>query len=191
MPTTDLPIISFESPAQWEAWLAENHAQSTGIWLRIFKKDSGMPSINYAEALDEALCYGWIDGQKNKYDEQSWLQRFTPRRAKSMWSKINVGHVERLIKAEKMKAAGLKEIEAAKQGGRWQQAYDSHKNMTVPEDLLERLEKAPAAKAFFETLNKTNLYSIAFRLQTAKKAETREKRLNAILEMLSKGEKFH
>ncbi len=169
MPKDDLPIIAFESQSRWAKWLAENHAQPTGIWLRIFKKASGVVSVTYVEALDKALCYGWIDGQANKYDERSWLQKFTPRRKKSIWSKVNTQHVERLIKAGKMKAAGLKEIEAAKQDGRWQQAYDSPKNMTVSEDFLRELEKDSKAKSFFETLNKTNLYSIAFRLQTAKK----------------------
>jgi len=191
MPKDNLPIIAFESQFRWEEWLAENHAQPTGIWLRIFKKSSGVVSLTYAEALAEALCYGWIDGQANKYDERSWLQKFTPRRKKSIWSKVNTLHVERLNKAGKMKPAGLKEIEAAKRDGRWQQAYDSPKNMTVPEDFLKELEKDSKAKTFFETLNKTNLYSIAFRLQTAKKPETREKRMKAILEMLARGEKFH
>jgi len=191
MPIDDLPIVFFESPAQWAEWLAAHHAEASGVWLRMFKKGTGIPSVTYAEALDEALCYGWIDGQKNKYDDQSWLQRFTPRRAKSIWSKINTGHVERLINAGKMKAAGIKEIEAAKHDGRWQKAYDSHKNMTMPEDFLKELEKDAPARAFFETLDKTNLYAIAFRLQTAKKAETREKRMKAILEMLAKGEKLH
>lgn len=191
MPKEDLPIIAFQTTAEWEKWLAENHSQPTGIWLRIYKKDSNEPSVTYAEALDEALCYGWIDGQKNKYDAESYLQKFTPRRKRSIWSKINTQHVERLTKAGKMKPAGLAEIEAAKADGRWQQAYDSHRNMTVPEDFLSDLEKNPKAKAFFETLNKTNVYSIAFRLQTAKRAETREKRMRVILDMLSKGEKFH
>lgn len=191
MPKDDLPIIEFESAAEWEKWLAENHAQPAGIWLRIFKKSSNMLSVTYAEALDEALCYGWIDGQKNKYDDESWLQKFTPRRGKSIWSKINTQHVERLNTAGKIQPAGLAEIEAAKADGRWQQAYDSHWNMTVPEDFLRVLDKNLEAKAFFETLNKTNVYSIVFRLQTAKRAETREKRMKAILEMLSSGEKFH
>jgi uncharacterized protein YdeI (YjbR/CyaY-like superfamily) len=191
MPNDNLPVISFESSSQWEKWLVENHTQQNGVWLRIFKKDSGVASVTYAEALDEALCYGWIDGQKNKYDERSWLQKFTPRRKKSIWSKINTLHVERLIESGKMKEAGTKEIEAAQQDGRWQQAYDSHKNMTLPEDFLYQLEKDPKAKVFFETLNKTNKYSIAFQLQTAKKPETREKRMKVILEKLAKGEKFH
>jgi uncharacterized protein YdeI (YjbR/CyaY-like superfamily) len=191
MPADNLQIISFESPSKWAEWLEVNHTEPSGVWLRFFKKNSGILSITYAEALDEALCYGWIDGQVKKYDEKSWLQKFTPRRAKSLWSKINTQHVERLVNAGKMKAAGLEEIERAKRDGRWQRAYDSSKNSTIPEDFLERLEKNPKAKAAFETLNKTNLYSIAFRLQTAAKPETREKRLKAILEMLSKGEKFH
>lgn len=191
MPKDDLPIIAFETPAEWEEWLTENHTQPNGIWLRIFKKSSNAASITYAEALDEALCYGWIDGQKNKYDENSWVQKFTPRRKRSIWSKVNTQHVERLIKAGKMKPAGLAEIEAAKADSRWQQAYDSHRSMTLPEDFLRELEKNPEGKAFFETLNKTNVYSIAFRLQTAKRAETREKRMKEILEMLSKGIKFH
>jgi uncharacterized protein YdeI (YjbR/CyaY-like superfamily) len=191
MPNDNLPIISFESSSQWENWLSENHTLQNGVWLRIFKKDSSKTSITYAQALDEALCYGWIDGQKNKYDEQSWLQKFTPRRKRSIWSKVNTQHVERLIKDGKMKEAGLKEIEAAQKDGRWQQAYDSHKNMTIPEDFLNQLEKDAKAKAFFETLNKTNKYSIAFQLQTAKKPETREKRMKTILERLAKGEKIH
>lgn len=191
MPKENLPIIAFQITSDWEKWLTENHTQPAGIWLRIFKKDLNEPSITYAEALDEALCYGWIDGQRNKYDAESYLQKFTPRRKRSIWSKINTQHVERLAKAGKMKPAGLAEIEAAKADGRWQQAYDSPRSMIVPEDFLRELEKNPKAKTFFETLNKTNVYSIAFRLQTAKRAETRGKRMTAILDMLSKGEKFH
>lgn len=190
MPKNDLAIIAFESADDWEKWLAENHGQPTGIRLRIFKKSSNALTVTYAEALDEALCYGWIDGQRNKYDDQSYLQKFTPRRKRSIWSKINTQHVERLIKAGKMKDAGLKEIGTAKQDGRWQQAYDSHRNMVVPEDFLRELEKNSKAESFFETLNKSNLYSIAFRLQTAKKPETRANRMNAILEMLAEGKKF-
>jgi uncharacterized protein YdeI (YjbR/CyaY-like superfamily) len=191
MPKDDLPIIAFETPAEWKKWLAQNHTQTSGIWLRIFKKGSNAASVTHAEALDEALCYGWIDGQRNKYDDSSFLQKFTPRRRKSIWSKINTRHVERLTKAGKMKPSGHAEVEAAKADGRWQQAYDSHRSMTLPEDFLMELEKNPKAKSFFETLNKTNLYSIAFRLQTAKKPETRQKRMKEILEMLSRGEKFH
>ncbi|MGH7884613.1 MAG: YdeI/OmpD-associated family protein [Thermodesulfobacteriota bacterium] len=187
----ELPIIKFVSAEKWGKWLSENHAESTGIWLRFFKKDSGKKTVTYAEALDEALCYGWIDGQVKKYDSESWLQKFTPRRSKSIWSKRNKEHVARLTELKKMKLSGLKEIEAAKADGRWDQAYDSPKNMVIPEDFLKELSKNKKAKAFFETLNKTNTYSIAWRLQTAKKPETRKRRMEKILEMLSKGEKFH
>ena len=185
------PIVSFTSAAEWNAWLDKNHAKSNGVWLRIFKKDSGRKSIFYAEALDEALCHGWIDGQRKSYDVLSWLQRFSPRRPKSVWSKINTGHVARLHKLKKMKAAGLAAVEAAKQDGRWAAAYDSPGTVVIPKDFLDQLCKNKKAKAFFATLNKTNLYSIAWRLQTARKSETRERRMKAILGMMAKGEKFH
>lgn len=188
---SNLPVISFTSPAEWDAWLTENYARLNGVWLRIFKKDSGHKTISYAEALDEALCHGWIDGQKKSHDAASWLQKFTPRRPKSVWSKINTGHVARLHKLKKMKSAGLAAVEAAKNDGRWAAAYDSPGNAAIPNDFLNQLGKNKKAKAFFETLNKTNLYSIAWRLQTAKKPETRERRMKAILAMLAKGEKFH
>ena len=175
----------------WGLWLGKNHAKSEGIWLRIYKKDSGEKTVTYAEALDEAICYGWIDGQKDKYDDKSWVQRFTPRRRGSNWSKNNTAHAERLLKAGKIKPYGLKEIEAAKIDGRWENAYHPQSAASIPEDFLIELGKNKKAKMFFETLNKTNLYSIAYRLQTTKKAETREKRMKIILEMLSKGEKFH
>jgi uncharacterized protein YdeI (YjbR/CyaY-like superfamily) len=191
MTKIDLPIISFKSLKEWASWLARNHAASTGIWLRLFKKDSGVVSVTYAGALDEALCYGWIDGQLDKYDEKSWLRKFTPRRPKSIWSRKNMEHVKRLTAAGKMKPAGLKEVEAAKKDGRWKRAYDSPSAMQVPEDFLKALAKHQKAKAFFETLNKANTYAIAWRLQTAKKPETRAKRMQAILEMLARGEKFH
>jgi len=185
------PILACASPRKWEAWLARNHAGSDGIWLRIYKKGSGQASVTYAEALDAALCYGWIDSQKRPMDEGSWLQRFGPRRARSGWSRINTRHAERLIKAGRMKAAGLKEIAAAKQDGRWQRAYDSPSAAAIPADFLKELARDQKAQAFFATLNKANLYAIAYRLQTAKKPETREKRLRAILAMLARGEKFH
>lgn len=191
MKKVDLPMSSFKSPKNWSSWLAKNHAKSSGIWLRLFKKDSGVASVTYAEALDEALCYGWIDGQLDKYDEKSWLRKFTPRRPTSVWSKRNIEHVNRLIRAGKMKPVGLKEVEAAKADGRWGRAYDSPGAMQVPKDFLKELSKDQIAQAFFETLNKANTYAIAWRLQTAKKPETRAKRMQAILEMLKRGEKFH
>lgn len=187
----DLEIIAFPSPQSWESWLVQHHSVSNGIWLRFFKKGSGVTSVTFAEALDEALCYGWIDGQAKKYDDASWLQKFTPRRSKSIWSKRNREHIERLIKAGKMQPAGLKEVEKAKADGRWEKAYDSPSTMQVPEDFLAALDKNEKAKAFFETLNKTNTYAIAWRLQTAKRSETRMKRMRAILEMLENGKKFH
>jgi uncharacterized protein YdeI (YjbR/CyaY-like superfamily) len=187
----DSPILTFESGKEFTSWLAKNHKVSSGIWMRLFKIKSGVPTITYAQALDAALCYGWIDGQKNSYDAESWLQKFTPRRPKSIWSKRNREHVERLSKSGMMRAAGIAEVEAAKADGRWDQAYGSSSNMTIPEDFLKKLAKNKKAEAFFKTLNKTNVFSIVWRLQTAKKPETREKRMTAILEMLKKGEKFH
>ena len=172
-------------------WLAANHATSDGIWLHIFNKESGEKTVTYAEALDEALCYGWIDGQKKKVDPGSWVQKFTPRRARSIWSRRNIEHIERLTSEKRMKPAGLKAFEDAKQDGRLAAAYDSPSNSTTPADFLERLEKNKKAKAFFDSLNKANKFAITWRLQTAKKPETREKRMNFILEMLAKGEKFH
>jgi uncharacterized protein YdeI (YjbR/CyaY-like superfamily) len=186
-----LDLISFQSSDEFRSWLEQNHADMPGLWLRIYKKETATPSITYAEALEQALCYGWVDGQKKSYDELSWLQKFTPRSAKSGWSKINTQHVERLIQAGLMTDAGLRVVDAAKKDGRWQAAYDSQSKATPPEDFLEALDKNQKAKAFFETLNKANIYSIVYRLQTAKKSETREKRMKTILEMLEQGEKFH
>ncbi len=186
-----LSILSFESAKHWERWLAKNHKLSSGVWLRIQKKDSDRQSVTYAKALDVALCYGWIDGQKKSADDQSWLQKFTPRGLKSAWSKKNTEHVERLTMAGKMKPAGLAAVEAAKNDGRWKAAYDSQANSKIPEDFLKALGRNKKSQAFFNSLNKTNLFSIAYRLQTAKKPETREKRMRAILEMMAKGKKFH
>ena len=181
--------IEFQTAEIFEAWLEKNHHSSSGLWLKIFKKDSGKKTISYAEALDLALCYGWIDGQKQTFDEQAWLQKFCPRKAKSIWSKVNIGHVERLINEGKMRPAGLKAVEKAKADGRWERAYDSPSKMSIPEDFLIELSKNKTAEEFFKGLNKTNLFSIGFRLQTAKKAETREKRMKEIIEKLAKGEK--
>lgn len=179
-------IMEFESREQFETWLSENHENKTGIWLRIYKKNTGKISITYAEALDVLLCYGWIDGLKLPYGEDSWLQKICQRRPKSLWSKTNTGHVARLIREGKMRPPGLKVVERAKEDGTWDIAYDSPGKMKIPEDFLTALSKNKAAESFFQTLNKTNLYSIAFRLQTAKKPETREKRIKQILEMLAK-----
>jgi uncharacterized protein YdeI (YjbR/CyaY-like superfamily) len=191
MKSPELEIVPFPSPRHFERWLAKNHATSAGIWLQFFKKASGVKTVTYAQALDVALCYGWIDGQVKKFDEQSYLQRFTPRRSRSTWSKRNQSHVRRLIKEGRMQAAGLREVQAAKRDGRWRAAYNSPSKMKVPEDFLLELSKDPKAKAFFETLNRANLYAIAWRLQTATRAATREKRMRAILAMMARGEKFH
>jgi uncharacterized protein YdeI (YjbR/CyaY-like superfamily) len=183
--------MSFTSSSDFRIWLATNHSQEDGIWLRIYKKDSGVATVTYAEALDQALCFGWIDGQKKPFDKKSWLQRFTPRRRRSGWSKNNTQHAERLIKSGNMAPAGLKEVNSAKADGRWKAAYDSFGKAAVPDDFLNELAKNKKARAFFETLNKTNLYSITCRLQTAKKPETREKRMRVIIGMLTRGETFH
>ncbi|MBS1490106.1 MAG: YdeI/OmpD-associated family protein [Bacteroidetes bacterium] len=185
------PIIEFKTAKTFETWLIKNHANSNGLWLKIFKKDSEKKTISYAEALDVALCYGWIDSQKQTHDEQAWLQKFCPRSAKSSWSKINTGHVERLINEGRMRPAGLKAVEKAKADGRWEKAYDSPSKMTIPEDFLKELSKNKNAEEIFRSLNKTNLFSIGFRLQTAKKQATRNQRMKEIIEMLARGEKFH
>jgi len=182
---------SFRSPREFRAWLEKEHARAPGLLLRIYKKDSGAPSVTYAEALDQALCFGWIDGQKLPFDATSWLQKFTPRKAKSSWSKINIGHVERLVREGQMTPAGLAAVEAAKADGRWAAAYDSPATATVPAEFVEALARNAAAKRFYATLNKTNLYAIAYRLQTAKRPETKLKRMQSIIDMLARGEKFH
>lgn len=184
-------VMEFRTPADWQTWLQANHALPEGIWLKIAKKDSGVTSVNYQEALQVALCYGWIDGVANKLDDQFYVQKFTPRRPRSVWSKRNVGIVEWLIADGKMQAPGYKAIEEAKADGRWANAYDSPGMMTIPEDFIAELKKDEQAYNFFTTLNKTNIFSIAFRLQTAKKPETRYKRIKEIIEMLSRNEKFH
>ena len=189
--TKEPKILTFKTSNAFEKWLAKNHNKVTAIWLRFFKKDSGKTSITYKEAVDEALCYGWIDGQANKYDDESWIQKFTPRTAKSIWSKKNTENIERLTALGKMKSPGLEEVEKAKADGRWAKAYDSAKDMQIPEEFMKELAKNKKAKAFYETLNKTNKYAIGWRLQTAKKPETKAKRIKTIIEMLSKGEKFH
>ena len=190
-PKDNLPILAFKTQDALEKWLSKNYSASNGVWLKIYKKGSGTPTVSYAGAVDVALCYGWIDGLVNPLDEKAYMIRFTPRRSKSVWSKKNVEKVSRLIKEDKMKPAGLKAIESAKANGRWDQAYDSPSNIEMPDDFLKAVSKIPKAKKFFQTLNKANTYAIAWRLQTAKKPETREKRMKTILEMLSKGEKFH
>ena len=188
---SELPVISFASAAEWEAWLAEHHTQAPGLWLRFYKKASGRATITYREAVDGALCYGWIDGQVKTYDAESWIQRFTPRRPKSGWSKINTTRAKQLIKEKRMAPAGLAAVAAAKRDGRWQAAYDSPSSATIPPEFLRELKRHSDAETFFKTLNKANLYAIAYRLQTARKPETRRRRVESIIAKLAKGEKFH
>ena len=191
MKPAELKIMPFKTAKVYGVWLKKNHAKSPGIWMQFFKKGSGVKTITYAEALDEALCYGWIDSQKKSLDDKSYLQRFGPRKPKSIWSKINRMHIARLTKEGRMTETGLVHVATAKIDGRWEGAYDSPKNMAVPDDLLKVLARHKEAERFFKSLNKTNMYVIAWRLQTAKKPETRKKRMDMILEMLKKGEKFH
>lgn len=191
MKSIDLPILPFASKKRWGDWLARQHDKSTGMWLKIAKKDSGISSVTYDEALDVALCYGWIDGQKKGFDDKYWLQKFTPRGPKSIWSKINTEKVEKLIASGEIKPAGLKAIEAAKQDGRWDAAYASQKNITVPEDFQAALNKNKKAKTFFSTLKSAERYSFLFRIHHAKKPETRAKRIQEFVEMLGRGEKLY
>ena len=191
MKSTDLPILPFTSKKKWAEWLARQHDQSSGVWLKLARKYSDVPSVTYQEALDVALCYGWIDGQKKGFDERYWLQKFTPRGSKSIWSKINTEKAEQLIARGEMKPTGLRAIEAAKQDGRWGAAYASQKNIVVPEDLQAALERNKKARAFFATLNSANRYAILFRIHNAKKPETRARRIKQFVEMLERHEKLH
>jgi len=183
-------IHAFEDSAAFWQWLELNHATEPELWLKIYKKASGQKTINWEEAVIEALCWGWIDGIKKKFDEQAYLQRFTPRRKGSNWSKRNREHVDRLIAEGRMQETGLVHVRAAQADGRWEAAYAASE-MVVPEDFLAALEQRPTAKAFFETLNRQNLYAIAYRLQTAKKPETRQKRFESFLGMLENEEKLY
>jgi uncharacterized protein YdeI (YjbR/CyaY-like superfamily) len=183
--------LLFETRVAWIAWLARNHGTSPGVWLRLAKKSSGASSVTYAEAVDVALCHGWIDGQKKCDNEQYWLQKFTPRTAKSIWSKINREKALSLIELGQMKPAGLKEIERARSDGRWEQAYDAARTATVPGDFQAALDLNARANAFFATLISQNRYAILFRIQTAVKAETRARRIQAFIRMLDNHEKLY
>ena len=183
--------VPFASAADWEAWLAEHHADTDGIWVKFAKKASGIPTVVYAEAVHEALRYGWIDGHTKRLDDDYYIQRFTPRRARSRWSKINCAKAEALIASGVMESAGLAEVERAKADGRWEAAYDAPSTATVPDDLRAALDRDPKASAFFETLDANNRYAILHRLQEAKKAETRLRRIEKFVAMLSRGETIH
>lgn len=183
--------LFFETADEWQAWLAQNYNLEEGVLLKFAKKESGITSLNYPGALDVALCYGWIDGQAYAIDETFYAQKFTPRRARSIWSKRNVSKVEELLKLGKMKAPDIATVEAAKADGRWEQAYASSANAEIPPELQTALDANPAAKEFFETLNKTNRYSIIWRVITARKPATRAARIAKLITMLEKQEKLH
>jgi len=186
--TNEHPIRFFASAQLWEAWLQEDQPEVAGVWLKIAKKATGIPSVTYDQALDIALCYGWIDGQRKRYDEHYFLQKFTPRRAKSLWSKRNIEKIAQLTTAGRMQPAGLAEVEAAKRDGRWDAAYDSPKNMRLPEDFVQALGENEAAHTYFQTLSKSTVYTIALQLATAKRPETRKRRFDKLLAMLERGE---
>jgi uncharacterized protein YdeI (YjbR/CyaY-like superfamily) len=191
MPADSLPVASFESTDAWDAWLTAHAADSPGLWLKIAKKGSAGRSISYSDALDVALCHGWIDGQKGRLDDEYWLQRFTPRKPGSKWSKINTERAAALIESGRMRAAGLREVERAQGDGRWEQAYESQSRVTVPEDLARALAANQRARAFFATLDSTNRYAILYRIGTAKRPETRAKRIDAFVAMLSEHKKIY
>lgn len=190
MPTHDpAKTMTFASPAHLAHWLKANHATESELWVKIFKKDTGVPSVDWNEVVIETLCWGWIDGIKKPLDDQAYLQRITPRKSKSGWSKKNTEHVERLTREGRMKEPGLVHVRAAKADGRWESAYHPPSEMKVPADFLAALENKPKAKQFFETLNKSSRYVIAFRLTTAKKPETRQRRFEQFMDMLAREEK--
>jgi len=188
--TTDTSTL-FKSARAFETWLRKHHATSDGLWLRIAKKGADEPSVTYPEAVDIALCWGWIDGQKKSLDDQHYLQRFTPRRARSIWSKINVDKVAALVECGRMQPPGQAQVDAAKADGRWAKAYDGARTSTVPDDLQAALEASPAAKAFFATVNATNRYAVLWRVQTAVKPETRARRIAQLVDKLARGEVLH
>ena len=185
----DLPIVPFASREAWAAWLEEQHKKSDGLWLKIAKKGSGIGTVTFPEALDVALCYGWIDGQRARFDERFFLQRFTPRKPRSKWSRVNREKVTKLIETGEMKPSGLQEVERAKADGRWDAAYDSPRTATVPEDLLRELEKNERARNFFYELDGRNRYAILYQIQDAKRPETRARRIAKYVAMLAEQEK--
>ena len=190
-PSNDIPEMSFKSKEKWLQWLEMHNSKSTGVWLKLSKKGSNISSVTYPEAIEAALSYGWIDGQKKPLDDSYWLQKFTPRSPRSIWSKINCEKAELLIKEEKMRPAGLKEVERARADGRWDTAYESQSKISVPDDLQKALDKNPAAKQFFGTLNSINRYAVLFRIHQAKKAETRMARIEKFVKMLEENKTLH
>ncbi|SDY95839.1 Uncharacterized conserved protein YdeI, YjbR/CyaY-like superfamily, DUF1801 family [Lysobacter sp. yr284] len=189
-PADDLPVIAFDDAAAFERWL-ETPPAKTGLWLKIAKKGKGVVTLDYAQALDVALCHGWIDGQKRSLDETYFLQRFVPRRPRSLWSQINIGKCEALIAGGRMRPGGQREIDAARADGRWAAAYASSSKIEVPADLAAALATSPKARAFFDGLDAGNRYAVLWRVHTAKKPETRAARIAKLVEMLARGEKIH
>jgi uncharacterized protein YdeI (YjbR/CyaY-like superfamily) len=191
LPSPPEATLSFATAAAWRSWLAKNHGKASGLWMRLAKTGAGVASISYAEAIEAALCHGWIDGQRKAESAQFYLQRFSPRTAKSIWSKINRDKALALIASGHMKPAGLKEVERAQADGRWDNAYDGARSIGVPDDLQAALDAAPAAAAFFKTLNGQNRYAVLFRIHHAKKPETRAKRIQTFVQMLARHETLH
>jgi uncharacterized protein YdeI (YjbR/CyaY-like superfamily) len=187
----DLAQQAFASADDWERWLERNHAASEGLWIRMAKRDAGIDSVRYPEVLDSALCFGWIDGRREALDERCFLQRFTPRRPRSRWSRINRDKAERLIAGGRMRPAGLAEVQRAQADGRWDAAYEGQRSIAVPDDLRRELDARPEARAFFAELSSQNRYAILYRLQDAKKPETRAQRLAKFVAMLEAGERIH
>ncbi|MFG3259718.1 YdeI family protein [Streptomyces sp. NPDC048172] len=187
----ELPTLPFASRAAWETWLEERHGEEDGVWVKLAKKGTGIASVTYAEAVEVALCYGWIDGQSRRLDETYWLQKFTPRRARSKWSKINRERATELIERGLMRPAGLREVERARADGRWEAAYASPSQATVPDDLQAALDANEAARTFFATLDGRNRYAILHRLHDAKRPETRARRIEQYVTMLSEGRTLH
>jgi uncharacterized protein YdeI (YjbR/CyaY-like superfamily) len=186
----ELPERAFKTQKEWEAWLERNH-ETHGVWIKLSKKGSGIPSVSYQEAVDSALCYGWIDGQSKSLDDVCYLQRFTPRTATSNWSKINREKAEGFIAEGRMRPSGLRAIEVARANGQWERAYEGQREMTVPEDLVKALKKNPKARKFFETLNSKNRYAVLYRIHDAKKPETRARRIETFIAMLEEGKKIY
>lgn len=191
MPLTPDHSLSFDTSADLSAWLAEYHDAASELWVRIYKKESGRLSVVWVDCVVEAIAHGWIDGQKKPLDGASYLQRLTPRKPNSNWSRKNRDHAERLIGEGRMTTAGQRQVDAAKADGRWENAYAGSSEMEIPQDFLDAIDRNPAAKAFFATLDRKNLYPIYYRLQTAKRPETRAKRLKSMVEQLARGERFH
>lgn len=187
----DLPVLSFKTPEEWEDWLDKHHDTSSGVWLRFYKKASGISGLTYAQSVQVALCYGWIDSLVKKYDEQSYIQKFTLRKSKSIWSKINTEHIKQLIKEGKMKPSGLAMVEEAKRNGNWDNAYAGQATITMPEDFQIALKKNKKAKDFYETLNKSNKYHFLFSIHTAKRPETRARRIQSAIEKLETHTKIY